>query len=359
MSSRYKHNDPKSIQEQRAHRTEHASFMSLSTTCRVQVCPAAVLAAVAAGANEEAREQIPALLLAELAATTRGPTDECPTEATARLERWLCETRGCEMRKSKTLDAALRAVAHVAYVWQRPGTSDDDSAEVVDSDHLANATRRPRMPAPVFHERVLVLPRASPATLVGRLIGRGGHRVRPLLERCPGVRLFFEDNAVRIIASAACVSDDVLQHFQSKVASILQRHALSLHTYVLASRVEPAADLSENLEQEREYRERNLRRKSDNKKAERKDAVTRSKKKGERESRGSVKHGTRRREKKPRLTAKCKAFSLSNALHDFPFSSAFPRAHRTKNASIMSRATTCRVQVCPAAVLVNSRQKMG
>jgi len=164
MSSRYNHYDPKSIQEQRAHRTEHASFMSLSTTCRVQVCPSAVLAVVAAGANEEAREQIPALLLAELAATTRGPLNECSTEATARLERWLCETRGCEMRKSKTLDAALRAVAHVAYVWQWPGTSDDDSAEVVDSDHLANATRRPRIPAPVFHERVLVLPRASPAT---------------------------------------------------------------------------------------------------------------------------------------------------------------------------------------------------
>ena len=166
------------------------------------------------------------------------------------------------------------------------------------------------------------------------------------------MRLFFEGNAVRIIASAACASNDMLHHFQSKIASVLQHNALFQHTYVLASRVEPAADLSENLEQEREYRERNLRRKNGNKKAERQDAVTRSKKKGERESRGSVKHGTRRREKKPRLTAKCKAFSLSNALHDFPFSSGFPRAHRTKNASIMSRATTCRVQVCPAAVLV-------
>ena len=99
MSSRYKHYDSKSIQEQRAHRTKHAVFMSLSTTCRVQVCPAAVLAAMAAGANEEAREQIPALLLADLAATTKGPPDECPTEATARLERWLCETRaGCVKR---------------------------------------------------------------------------------------------------------------------------------------------------------------------------------------------------------------------------------------------------------------------
>jgi len=107
------------------------------------------------------------------------------------------------------------------------------------------------------------------------------------------VRLFFEGNAVRIIANAACASNDFLHHFQSKVAFVLQRHALLQHTYVLASRVEPAADLSENLEQEREYRERNLRRKNRNKKAERQHAATRSKKKGERESRGSVKHGTR------------------------------------------------------------------
>jgi len=125
------------------------------------------------------------------------------------------------------------------------------------------------------------------------------------------VRLFFEGNAVRIIANTACASNDFLHHFQSKVAFVLQRHALLQHTYVLASRVEPAADLSENLEQERKYRERNLRRKNSNNKAERQHAATRSNPQQEERRKGESwerEAWNTQREKKPRLTAKCKAF---------------------------------------------------
>ena len=77
------------------------------------------------------------------------------------------------MKKAKTLNAALRAVAHVAYVWQQPP---DDPDKFADADHLANATRAP---LPVLHERHLGLPSAA---FAGCFVGKGGAFVCPLLK---------------------------------------------------------------------------------------------------------------------------------------------------------------------------------
>jgi len=85
--------------------------------------------------------------------------------------------------------------------------------KVADADHLANATRTP---VPVLHERHLALPSAA---FAGCFIGRGGAFVRRLLKQYPGVRLWLEEGAVRIIANTACVADDVLHHCQRRVTS--------------------------------------------------------------------------------------------------------------------------------------------
>ena len=108
---------------------------------RVQICPAAALAAVAAGSNVAAQGRIPAWVLEQSAQTARQARRPVPAKAVLRVEKWLLETSGSELRKARSLETALRAVAHVACVWS---SSADDPLH---DDLLSNATIRPP-PAP-------------------------------------------------------------------------------------------------------------------------------------------------------------------------------------------------------------------
>ena len=114
---------------------------------RVQVCPAAALAAVAAGSNAVAQGQIPAWVLEQSAETARQARHPVPANAVLQVENWLLMTRGSELRKAKSLETALRAVAHVACVWS---SAADDPLHVawLGDDSLANATVRPPPPPP-------------------------------------------------------------------------------------------------------------------------------------------------------------------------------------------------------------------
>ena len=108
---------------------------------RVQICHAAALAAVAAGSNVAAQGRIPAWVLEQSAQTARQARRPVPAKAVLRVEKWLLETSGSELRKARSLETALRAVAHVACVWS---SSADDPLH---DDLLSNATIRPP-PAP-------------------------------------------------------------------------------------------------------------------------------------------------------------------------------------------------------------------
>ena len=113
---------------------------------RVQLCPAAALAAVAAGCNVAAQGRIPAWVLEQSAQAARQAHRPVPAHAVLRVEKWLLETSGSELRKARSLETALRAVAHVACVWS---SSADDPLH---DDSLANATMRPP-PAPPLAPR--------------------------------------------------------------------------------------------------------------------------------------------------------------------------------------------------------------
>jgi hypothetical protein len=104
---------------------------------RVQLCPAAALAAVAAGSNVAAQGLIPRWILEQSAETARKARHPVPADAVVQVEKWLVATRGSELRKAKSLETALRAVAHVAFVWSScaDGPLHDDS--------LVNATTCP------------------------------------------------------------------------------------------------------------------------------------------------------------------------------------------------------------------------
>ena len=106
---------------------------------RVQLCPAAALAAVAAGSNVAAQGLIPGWVLEQSAETARQARHPVPAEAVEQVEKWLLATRGSELRKAKSLETALRAVAHVAFVWSSCSGSDDPLYD----ESLANATTRP------------------------------------------------------------------------------------------------------------------------------------------------------------------------------------------------------------------------
>ena len=84
---------------------------------RVQLCPAAALAAVAAGSNVAARGLIPVWVLEQSAETASQVRHPVPAEAVEQVEKWLLATRGSELRKAKSLETALHAVAHVAFIW--------------------------------------------------------------------------------------------------------------------------------------------------------------------------------------------------------------------------------------------------
>ena len=115
---------------------------------RVQVCPAAALAAVAAGSNAVAQGQIPAWVLEQSAETARQARHPVSANAVLQVENWLLTTRGSELRKAKSLESALRAVAHVACVWSSAADDDPLHAAWLRDDSLANATVRPPPSSP-------------------------------------------------------------------------------------------------------------------------------------------------------------------------------------------------------------------
>jgi hypothetical protein len=104
---------------------------------RVQLCPAAALAAVAAGSNVAAQGLLPVWILEQSAETARQARHHVPADAVVQVEKWLVSTSGSELRKAKSLETALRAVTHVAFVW----SSCADCP--LHDDSLANATTRP------------------------------------------------------------------------------------------------------------------------------------------------------------------------------------------------------------------------
>ena len=81
---------------------------------RVQLCPAAVLAAVNRGNNMQARQLIPTWLLLQSDSWARQAQHPIPQDAVTHMEHWLLTTKGSEMRKAKSMQAALNAAAHVA-----------------------------------------------------------------------------------------------------------------------------------------------------------------------------------------------------------------------------------------------------
>jgi len=107
---------------------------------RIQLCPASAMAAVASGDNERAKAFIPARFCAaappppaaggELQARESredylkrvidiwgAHPEQCPAEVKDKVERWLIATGGTELRKARSLEAALAAVSHLACRW--------------------------------------------------------------------------------------------------------------------------------------------------------------------------------------------------------------------------------------------------
>jgi hypothetical protein len=139
---------------------------------RVQLCPAAALAAVAAGSNVAAQGLLPGWVLEQSAETARQARHPVPAEAVEQVEKWLLATRGSELRKAKSLETALRAVAHVAFVWSSCSESADDPLH---DDSLANATTRPPLrPLPPPPRSRLMGRSRSRERVQG--LGRGGWR---------------------------------------------------------------------------------------------------------------------------------------------------------------------------------------
>ena len=85
-----------------------------ATTLRVQLCPAAVLAAVDRGENTPARSQIPQWMRLKLQAKAAFALHAIPPDAVRHMQQWLIATKGSELRKATSIRKALNAAAHVA-----------------------------------------------------------------------------------------------------------------------------------------------------------------------------------------------------------------------------------------------------
>jgi hypothetical protein len=144
-----------------------------------------------------------------------GNDSTCPPEAAARLEAWLLSTRGAELRKAKSLDTALRSMAHVTFVW---------SLEATQPAVAFDPTRRPQETKNLCQFR---LPDAAPARRDGRngfaghLIGRRGKFIKPLLERWPQVRVRIEGDTVSVSGPLAADVELVANRLQRKVLAQL------------------------------------------------------------------------------------------------------------------------------------------
>jgi len=69
-----------------------------------------------------------------------GDASTCQQEAAARPEAWLLSTRGAELRKAKSLDTALRSMAHVTNVWSldatQPAVASDPTRHTQETTNL-------------------------------------------------------------------------------------------------------------------------------------------------------------------------------------------------------------------------------
>ena len=123
--------------------------------------------------RKDVRKYIPAWFLAECTRMcTQDEQGRCPAPVQFKLEKWLCATRGSELRKAKSADTAMRCVAHVC---QRG----------------SDATRRPTV-APIQTVTLhLMLPEGFAS---GHLIGTGGRYITPMLACNPSVRVRFDED---------------------------------------------------------------------------------------------------------------------------------------------------------------------
>jgi len=159
----------------------------------------------------------------------------------ARLECWLCVTRGSELRKAKTLDAALRAVASV--------TSRHDSAVL----------RHPVRDE--CHQSLHI------GVMAGHIIGKGGKTLRPLLASNPGVKVRFEQDIAHIVGPKSCVNI-VARRFRTTIQDVFskrcqweaqqERRRRAQQCRRQLKRTTTMSDLMDVLDREREYRVRNL-----------------------------------------------------------------------------------------------------
>ena len=83
-------------------------------TLRVQLCPAAVLAAVDRVGNEAARSQIPQWMQMQLQVRSAFALHAIPPDAVRHMQQWLIATKGSELRKATSIRKSLNAAAHVA-----------------------------------------------------------------------------------------------------------------------------------------------------------------------------------------------------------------------------------------------------
>lgn len=152
---------------------------------------------------------------------------------------WLERTEGSELRKAKTLDAGLRAVAHVIRYYT------NDKPEYAKN---ADPTHRPEG-----------LPRATlilniVSALQGHVIGRRGRLLQPILVPNPSVKIFtngdtmsvsgFVDEAVRVRKELLAVLETV----------IVNQREWSMRRQNTAASLEPD-DIVFMRDMERDYRD--------------------------------------------------------------------------------------------------------
>lgn len=152
---------------------------------------------------------------------------------------WLERTQGSELRKAKTLDAGLRAVAQVIRYYT------NDKPEYAKN---ADPTRRPEGPP----RATLILNIVS--ALQGHVIGKGGRLLRQILATNRSVKIFtngdtmsvsgFVDEAVRVRKELLAVLETV----------IVNRREWSMRRQNTAASLEPE-DIVFMRDMERDYRD--------------------------------------------------------------------------------------------------------
>lgn len=209
--------------------------------------------------RKDVRKYIPAWFLAECSRMcTHEEHSNCPAAVKLKLEKWLCATRGSELRKAKSADTAMRCVAHVC-------------------QHGSDATRRPNVVpidtmGPDFVTLHLILPEGFSS---GHLIGRRGRYLRPMLACNPSVRVSFGVLDARREEVEITGQPDEAEQVHSQLRARLQDER-DIQRAVQRQREErreererqekkcrrektkPSFSLVEIIDMERDYRERNV-----------------------------------------------------------------------------------------------------